>query len=392
MRLSAVHIALLAIVALAPACAADDVPTTDEAGSQIEVTIGALQLVGIADACYDLEVVNDSGDRVFARRITSGQFGNALGDVSYVGPCDASLDEADSFIYLDVVGLYSGAATCGDTFSIGDDFDSNSLPFNDSMGILEAEATCVANADVPINFDVTILRPANHGFFDVAVEFDNIFCSAKFDCCADANADGLCDPDEYARLLHNGDVRDTTVVLGLVCTGGTGAADTTLLLNEIYIDCGAAGYAAIDPTGPDGTQYGTSFVDDVNGFLFEVGKYQGEEQLGFNKRYLDIAIGLDTDNLAGLNCSLITRATADNFNTTGGASEQFIAAGTVYPYIDFHIPLWAAEGGMACAEEALNGTDSNITIAYTATDASEDECFDFSYPEVVPGGNCGPGS
>ena len=57
---------------------------------------------------------------------------------------------------------------------------------------------CTPNADTPVDFDVTVMRQANQGFFDVAVSFDAIFCAAKLDCC-DVAGDPGGDPDACDR-------------------------------------------------------------------------------------------------------------------------------------------------------------------------------------------------
>ena len=94
---------------------------------------------------------------------------------------------------------------------------------------------CTPNADTPVDFDVTVMRQANQGFFDVAVSFDAIFCAAKLDCCDVAGDPGgdpdACDrPAEDIELLFRGGERATTIVLGLVCTAGIGSDVETHLL------------------------------------------------------------------------------------------------------------------------------------------------------------------
>ena len=70
----------------------------------------------------------------------------------------------------------------------------------------------IENTDVAVQFDITMARQADQGFFDVAVQFKDIFCSAKLDC---QNADG-----SDLELLHTpAGARDMTVVLGFACTG-----------------------------------------------------------------------------------------------------------------------------------------------------------------------------
>ncbi|MCA9514879.1 MAG: hypothetical protein KC635_08055 [Myxococcales bacterium] len=386
MNNAVICVALGGAFLLASACGETAAPV-GPTGS-VAVAIGALDLPGITDACWDIEVVNGGGQRVFATRITSRGYGDGAGDVSYVGTCDASDGVDDNEVRLDLVGIYDGAATCAAGFVDGDDLDGGSEPFVDTFGVMSQGVPCAPNADAQVQFDVTVLRPANQGFFDVAVNFDNIFCSAKFDCCHDDDASGTCTAGEEIELLSNpfkDGVRDTTVILGFACTAGVDGANTTLLMDDIVVDCDSGARATIHPGGPNGNLYGTAYVDDPYGLLFEVSVYRGDEQLGFDKRYWNVALGLDAEGLADDECTVNTVMTADDGDRVGGADESYIAAGKVYPYIAIDVDLWSS--GLACAEEGLD-TGVGVSTAYTFTSDTEPTCFDSSYPEVTPNEVC----
>src|SRR5690606_28057069 len=139
-------------------------------------------------------------------------------------------------------------------------------------------------------FSLTILRSANQGFFDVAVEFDDIFCAAKFDC-RDEDGDPLV-------LLHdaNGE-RAETAVLAFACTGGGEADSTHLYLSDVDVTCGGA-TATIDPSAGPGNLPAGAITGDAGGFVTGAATYRGAEQLGYAKRYWNLAIRLDLDAAA----------------------------------------------------------------------------------------------
>ena len=96
------------------------------------------------------------------------------------------------------------------------------------------DVACAPNADVAVAFDMTVVREAQQGFFDVAVTFQDIFCSAKLDCEKDG-ADG----PEPLTLLFNPltGAREATAVLAFSCTAGPDAPATYLHLDDLRIGC-----------------------------------------------------------------------------------------------------------------------------------------------------------
>jgi hypothetical protein len=86
-----------------------------------------------------------------------------------------------------------------------------------------------------VTFNFTIMGQADQGFFDVAVNFDAIFCSAKVDCTYD---DAGNDPIELLHDPATGE-RTQTAVIGIACSAGPGNdVDTAILLNDIRLYCG----------------------------------------------------------------------------------------------------------------------------------------------------------
>ncbi len=232
------NLLFLAVALPSAACLESPGPTTETApqGPSIEVKVAPLTLPGLGDACYDVEVRNGAEDIVWARgdfaldhpadptTLCARQFGNASGgDISYVGPCDA--DSPAHTVHLAVDTLY----------------DATNQPLADwqnpcpGIAPCKLNVTCQENADTPVSFNLTIMRAAQQGFFDVAVNFDAIFCSAKVDCTYDDAG------NEPIELLHDPATgeRTQTAVIGLACSAGPGSdVDTAILMNDIRVYCG----------------------------------------------------------------------------------------------------------------------------------------------------------
>ena len=210
--------------------------------TNLALTGAPLRLDGIGMACYDAIVTNGLGQTVWARGVPatpwptdtgtlcSDRFGNAGGgDIAYVGPCDATEPNHNVTVFID--SLWSS--------------DPVSVPLTDWVNPCPYAATgtsgctlaftCVENTDVSVIFNLVVMREANQGFFDVAVNFDDVFCSAKLDCSYDAmgqNAINL--------LFHNGE-RAQTAVAALACTAGPNNNDETLLhMSHVRFRCGPA--------------------------------------------------------------------------------------------------------------------------------------------------------
>jgi len=347
----------LASVCTLAACGAADSPSPR---GRVAVDIAALDLAGVADATWTITVrscvvANDVCTRVpdetvFTRTISSRQHGDGAGSASYVGPCDA--DTLENLVSVTLDGLEDSAGAA--------------VAFNDP-GTLARWATCAPNADTPVHFDVSVLRPASQGFFDVAVSFNDVFCSAKYDC----------DAGDLLFDRATGE-RGPTHVLAFACTADASAAgETQLYLDDVDITCGPDTVTLYLPAAdaPDGNQ-GSAGPAGGPLWLFEWATYRGAEQLpGFQKRYFNLALGIADTMPAG--CTLTTRGTAD-----GGAAPVIpggvVPAGAVYPYVD-----WAITDLAACtAEHAVNADGSQVVTRYT--DASDEDDLAFERAPLDP--------
>ncbi|PKN56915.1 MAG: hypothetical protein CVU56_13820 [Deltaproteobacteria bacterium HGW-Deltaproteobacteria-14] len=293
-----------------------------------------LNLSGITNARYVLTVrngPNGTGEVVWTRALSSQQYGDGAGSLSYVGTCDASTGA--NTVTLELTGL--------------DDVDGE-VPTSSYMNPTPVirEVDCVENADVPVRFDITLARRAEQGFFDVAVQFSDIFCSAKLDC---ENAD-----HSDLELLHGpGGERDLTVVLGFACTGSV-TGTTYLYMDNLVVACsGLAQDVIVAPTGIGNI----TPTANPGGYLFGAAVYRGVE--GFaGKAYWNVALGLDALKFGAAGaCTLKTRATASDTPFPQEPGGFPLPAGTVYPVITWSVPLSDATHRVCTKHEVNAGTE-----------------------------------
>jgi len=394
-------------------CADNQGPNRDFEGPGVEVTAAALTLEGVGDVLWDIEVVNGLNETVWNRRVSSSTFGNSEGAATYVGPCDADTTDGANAntVKVWVVGAYdadiapanTGSFNAGSTAGVGA-VTGTAVPFQNptAAGPLTRAFTCLPNQDVFVEFNVTMMRPAEQGFFDIAVNFDNIFCSAKYDCCYDTNENGCAvDGSEDIDLLHDTTGRGKTHVLAFACTAGTAASvDTQLYLDDIELDCGVNAPGTpltfdvdllIDPdVAQTGNQCALGDLSacvahiaeigtaDADTFLFQSAVYQGAELLpnnggpSANLVYWNVALGVKAPIS---NCVLRTRATVDNAAGSALVSGGSIAAGNVYPYIQWDVNLGT------CGSEPLTfgNPAAPVRAEYTPTTGGG-LAFDHLYP------------
>ncbi|MCA9515732.1 MAG: hypothetical protein KC635_12370 [Myxococcales bacterium] len=250
----------LATLALA-ACAGEPAPAPSTPGARLDLHVGALSLPGVGRVCYDVRVENEATATVWERgavgqsaaegdatTICSDAYGDgAGGGVAYVGTCDASSPEHTVRLWIDSIEDENGAP-------LTDWRDPCPAGTEGDPGGCTKPAHCDPNADTPVAFDLTVMRAANQGFFDVAVEFDDIFCSAKLDCFYDDAG------TEPIQLLFRDGVRSQTAVIGFACTGGAGGAGTVLHASDVKVVCGDGGVGT--PVGAVAAGFGTFTLGD----------------------------------------------------------------------------------------------------------------------------------
>ncbi|PKN55059.1 MAG: hypothetical protein CVU56_23325 [Deltaproteobacteria bacterium HGW-Deltaproteobacteria-14] len=320
------------------------VAVTPAPTGRLAVDVAPLNLSGLTDADYTITVFNGpnaTGDVVWTRAVTSQRYGDGAGSLAYVGTCDAATGVNTVELRLTALHDAGGVVAVGSYM--------NPTP-------ITREVTCVADADVAVTFDITLARQADQGFFDVAVQFRDIFCSAKLDCQKPDGSD--------LELLHApGGARDMTVVLGFACTGSL-TGTTYLYMDDLVIDCaGEALDVRVDPTGVGNV----TPTANPGAYLFGAAVYRGVE--GFaGKAYWNVSLGLDaatfTHNGA---CLLTTRATASAEPFPQQAGGFPLPAGTVYPVIDWRVTLsdgLLPDGRRVCTSHQVNGADGGVATNY----------------------------
>jgi hypothetical protein len=253
--------------------ACGEVSEAPETGMRIAVR--PLALEPVLRVCYDLSVQDalgmvlwqagdpnvsyDNGDN---GTLCSDVWGTGSGgDIQYIGSCDTNNNP--NIVSLVIDGIYTIDGRLVD----GVDW----LPTCTAAEPCRQYVQCAPDDNVLVNFDVVVMREANQGFFDIAVTFDDIFCSAKVDCTYDAEG------DEPIMAVHDGDKPVNTAVVGLACTAGPDTTEediqSVLLVNDVRIQCGEIGAQSGSVTNlwactPDGSEtfgfglaYGNGAVD-----------------------------------------------------------------------------------------------------------------------------------
>lgn len=352
-------------------------------GEGLAIAVAGLTLPSVDDVCVDLRVMNASGvvwergdttrtklgaDQVGsgpagapdAGTVCSSRYGDAAANgLTYVGPCDASSDTGEragvqNDVTLWVDGLYAGGADVGDW--------RDPCPAGCTL-----EVDCAPNRDTLVRFDLAVMRDARQGFFDVAVSFSDIFCSAKLDTCyADGDdADLLDDPIE---LLHGaGEDRDWTAVFGFACTAGPDASGTELMMGPLAVVCGEETFE-IDPVGEVGV--GEVVVGDTT---LHYGLYRGVEALSCGggscqKVYWNVALSLDDLATTGATCTVDWLVTARDPGDVGRGFADGLptSLGLAYPYVSVDATLTVA-GVPSCQRHRLNAVGSAVETTYAGT-------------------------
>jgi len=347
----------------------------------VRITVSPLSVPGLSGACYDLEVSNGTGvvwskgdsTRTFlgasqaldngpldandqgpdSATICSGVYGNGRGgDITFVGTCDATTDSdldplngVQNRVTVWIDGLYNEGGSA-DVGAWRDPCPAEGC---------QLQVTCAENTDSLAEFNFTIMRGAQQGFFDIAVDFQDVFCSAKFDTCY-LNDVGADDDERIELLFGAGGGRDWTGVFGFACTAGvdtpTRDVRTNLLYGAITVRCGENTFR-IDPTVPAGN----ASTVGTQGETLHYGVYRGTEQLKCsgercNKLYWNLAVSLDDLASLGGGCSLAFEATV-NDNNDGFEGGLPTGSGLAYPYVVVATDL-TVNGAASCQANPLN--------------------------------------
>ncbi len=299
--------------------------------------------------------------------LCSSNFGNGTGgDITFIGACVASPVDAGqtgrtNSVTLWVDSLYDAS----NTYISPTGADGWQDPCPDGCTLT---AMCRENADTLVEFNLTILRQANQGFFDIGVNFEDVFCSAKVDCISSNN--------EPLKLLFRPgtSTRDTTIVSALACTGGAGSGAETVLYREpLEIKCGTSPVISLGPDFGKGNAWSSASADPApTDAIWQYAVYADDESLTCNgqpcnKRYWNVAIGIDP---SVDNCRLTTKMTA----SAGSLSSFTTPANSTYPLINVDVNLTDING-LICTKHPLDG-GNGVGTSYTGI--SSPHVFDFS--------------
>ncbi len=371
-------------------------------GPGFEIAVAPLTLTSVTNACYRVTVTNGpnrTGDIVWQRdNVCADDYGDGRGAITYIGTCDADV-AAQNSVTLELMELVEGSPTqtpiadadyqnpCGQIADWSTPGGRDTLlTGEDPYGPCTQNKTCVENADVRVDFDLTVMRRAMQGFFDVAVEFDDIFCSAKLDC-----------QDE---LLHDADGhRSATAVVAFACTAGENE-ETFLYTSDLVLSCdddgdpmtpapynyvmGASGEVpgqhgpvqARVGTGPLGAHQEPNNGSKADG-VFQWATYQGDEQLTSNgqdleKCYWNRAVGLDTAAFEALGVTSCTLSAIGTATDTLDGIATLGSAGFTYPIVRWSVVVYTAANATTgtpatlCGPNPLNGDGSGVTTEYVS--------------------------
>ncbi len=388
-------------------------------GRGLTVKVAPLSYPQLDRVVYDLGVytmvagdpkANSNYELVWEQQdVDSVQYGDGIGAITYIGPCDAQ-DQADGWPdnCLNPSDCDAAGEKAGWVVIDIDSIAANGSPINQTewvnpctsfgFGATDDPTTadcvlavlCEENADVLVEFNLTLMRAADQGFFDIIVEFEDIFCSAKFDTCYnDVAATPDVDEAGWIQLLHKdtddngvGDTRWDTGVLAFACTGGPGA-DTNLYFDDVSIVCERQGTIKLDPSQDEG---GNVAAPADQSIVFGYATYFGredldcgdEQPLSCKKKYWNMSIGFDTDANHRLpeSCTLYASATASDGMFDGNWATP---SRTRYPIVRFSIPLTGERNLLTCGNWGLDEIDDAFVYTeYTSLACVADETGEFA--------------
>ncbi len=293
--------ALSTVPLLAGACA-----DAESEPRGLELAVAPLQLDGIGQACYDIRVsnlTNGTGQTVWSKgtpghqvpvpasvvdkfkvgdpdAICSGQYGNATGgDITYIGACDADGQanlkpprtgttwttetpiDAEGERINSVTIWFDGLYDAAGLYIVPTGEDGWQDPCGSAGCTLDF--ICEENADNLVEFNFTVMRDAQQGFFDIAVNFEDIFCSAKFDACLGVKETRDV-PPRRTEFDHDGNANtaDVDLVLYPYETAGVLATNRNYVFELETVEKGGVYEAAKDGRLKGWYRANAAMVDD----------------------------------------------------------------------------------------------------------------------------------
>jgi hypothetical protein len=386
---------LAATSILALGACSDVAPPADDFGYEgtgIAVTVAPLDLNGVADACYSFEIRNGLGQRVVARGkaqdpggvgvagqggdggpaglegreatpLCSSRFGDGGGAINYVAPCDASSPAHTVTLWVNAVcqsGTLGGTGACVPMYGYQNPCGNSGCTVS---------TTCVEDSDVPVRFDFTIMASAKQGFFDIAVRFDEVFCSAKLDTCYE-------DGSTIKLLFDDSGNEASTAVAAIACTAGTEDLQTRLFHTTFKATCGGKTYglplAGVSLEGNthlvelDATGAPVSGGTSINAAVYfgTEAIVNGPEKTDANKVFTNIAFVLPND---GKPCAIDWRVVPASAPACPASEDG--SAGSFRQVAGVAFKGEVAQGG-TCERYALDAANSAVQTEYLKTNGT----------------------
>ena len=349
----------------------------------LQIDIGAHPLDTVQDAIWDVVVARATGgEPLLSTRVSSAQCGAGGSAASVAAACDAAGE--GEVVTARLKGIYTAPVPAPGRF--GDPVPGGGIAFADP-GDLVRTVECLDLPATTVEYDISLARPSEGGFFTKAINFDQIYCAANFTCCDDSDDNGVCDAD-IDLLFGTDGQRHTTFKLGFACAAETGAGmDLALYMDDLVLSCGGTDTVVIHPASGDGNlcsagQVGScepkvSVTGGGAANVFQAAVYKGVSSFGgIDRSYWNVAFGVDKAVVAAGDCQLTTRATADTDAVAGGAQGGVIVAPDVYPYLVWDVNI-SDGAGVVCVEHAPGDTPAYVYATYS--DGVNSETFQWGY-------------
>ncbi len=290
---------------------------------RLAIEVAPLTLPGITNADWGISVSNGAGQTVWSRpTLSADNFGDGAGGLTFVGACDAS--SPSHVVALTLNALYEDENLDGTNETVPTTEYKNPCPSGTPCTVA---ATCSENQDTAVQFNLTVMRDANQGFFDIGINFEDIFCSAKVDC-------------RPAFLHDDSGNRVAAAVVGFACASGQGTESKL----HIYLDAVA---------GSSTQHLLTATRGNVEGPVRDYSVYRdNEEMAGYDKGFINFAVEVGT----GLDISGNATASTDNFPSSAGY--------TAYPVIGFNVSVPQNCSGFSAHE--LDAVGSGVKTKYVS--------------------------
>jgi hypothetical protein len=320
----------------------------------VAISVAPLSLSDIGNACYDIQVQNVAGDTLWTKTVCADEYGDSIGDITYVGTCDAQASKNPNSVSVTLVDLFdrSNAAVAKTEYT-------NPCP---PGAACKQAFTCKENTDVPVEFNLTVLANSDDGFVDLSVNLDVVSCSAKLDC-----------PAGYELHEPQSGQASGAAVLALTCMAPV-ANDLRLYMTDLVVACDSGEVITISGAAAPGNMFSTTRPAPA-------GIAQGAVYLSSSSSTLDgaaieqlswvVAVAPDVAALAqsgATRCALQAKATASNGALPEGPNGGYqTPAGTTYPVISYDVPIVTSGANgpvFGCSPNPLNGAGSRVVAAY----------------------------